>query len=91
MKHRSPDQSRRPADHLPMDEQTQDLADTIEGALVDVGGDSPLYRVMADHAARAVQGWIDYMLQSGELRMISLTHEIGAADESPTTPIRVVQ
>lgn len=70
MTHAAPAEPREGRDGCPMDEQTEDLADTIENALTEVGGDSPLYRMMADHAARAVQLWIDYRLQRGELRVI---------------------
>lgn len=80
--HAAPSPIRKPSDGRPMSEQTADLADTIETALADVGGDSPLCRMMADHAARAVQGWIDYQLQVGTLRP--------APDEPPTTPITLV-
>jgi hypothetical protein len=82
-----------------MDEQTEELADVIEGALVEVGGDSRLYRVMAEHAARAAQMWIDYLLQRGELRMIDTGTLLNpgtmigtvAADVATTVPIEVVQ
>jgi hypothetical protein len=55
-----------PHDGLEMDDRTGELAEVIEGALEEIGGGSPLYRMMADHAARAVIFWVDYQLQARE-------------------------
>jgi hypothetical protein len=75
MTHALRPEPRKATDGCPMSEQTAELAETIETALAEVGGDSPLYRVMADHAARAVQIWIDYRLQLGTLRVITIAPE----------------
>lgn len=64
--HAAPEQSPRvPRDGGgPMDEPTIELADIIEGAMFEVMGDSPLYTLAADVAARAVRMWLSYQVQT---------------------------
>lgn len=66
-RHSAPDQDPRvPRDgDGVMDELTIELADVIEGALIEVMGDSPLYTLAAEQAARAVRMWFRYQLQTG--------------------------
>jgi hypothetical protein len=90
MSHALPKAPRKPHDGCPMDAQTGEIAEVIETALTEIGGDSALYRIMADHAARAVQAWMDYQAQIGELR-VSIAREHSAVVELPTEALPTVQ